>query len=36
MVQIVLDPNMYYASMSTPQTLYKAKELSSQDRKSVV
>ncbi|MDU0969166.1 MAG: sugar phosphate isomerase/epimerase family protein [Actinomycetaceae bacterium] len=27
MVQIVLDPNMYYASMSTPQTLYKAKEL---------
>ena len=27
MVDIALDPNMYYASMSTAQTLFKAAEL---------
>lgn len=27
MVDIALDPNMYYASMSTPETLFKAAEL---------
>ncbi len=27
MVDIALDPNMYYFSMSVPQTLHKAREL---------